>query len=151
VQYATVRFRGDGPSTPNYLGAEALTFVVKYNNEELRMMRNSRPVSWIKAARKDFEGFPPGAQTEMASALTILAEGRMPDIAKPLTGMGSGVMELALKHRGDAFRVVYALQIDTDIWVIHAFQKKSKSGIKTPKQEIDLIQTRLRQLRDRLK
>lgn len=92
-----------------------------------------------------------GAQTEMARALTILAEGRMPDIAKPLTGMGSGVMELALKHRGDAFRVVYALQIDTDIWVIHAFQKKSKSGIKTPKQEIDLIQTRLRQLRDRLK
>ena len=60
-------------------------------------------------------------------------------------------MELALRHRGDAFRVVYALQIDTDIWVIHAFQKKSKSGIKTPKQEIDLIQTRLRQLRDRLK
>ncbi len=92
-----------------------------------------------------------GAQTEMARALTILAEGRMPDIAKPLTGLGSGVMELALKHRGDAFRVVYALQIDTDIWVIHAFQKKSKSGIKTPKQEIDLIHTRLRQLRERLK
>jgi len=102
------------------------------------MMRNSRPVSWIKAARKDFEGFPVGAQTEMARALTILAEGRMPDIAKPLTGLGSGVMELALKHRGDAFRVVYALQIDTDIWVIHAFQNKSKSGIKTPRQEIDL-------------
>jgi phage-related protein len=115
------------------------------------MMRNSRPVSWIKAARKDFDGFPMGAQTEMARALTILAEGRMPDIAKPLTGLGSGVMELALKHRGDAFRVVYALQIDTDIWVIHAFQKKSKSGIKTPKQEIDLIHTRLRQLRERLK
>ncbi len=92
-----------------------------------------------------------GAQTEMARALTILAAGRMPDIAKPLTGLGSGVMELALKHRGDAFRVVYALQIDTDIWVIHAFQKKSKSGIKTPKQEIDLIHTRLRQLRERLK
>jgi phage-related protein len=114
-------------------------------------MRNSRPVSWIKAARKDFEGFPMGAQTEMARALSILAEGRTPDIAKPLTGLGSGVMELALKHRGDAFRVVYALKIDTDIWVIHAFQKKSKSGIKTPKQEIDLIHTRLRQLRERLK
>ncbi len=112
-----------------------------------------------------------GAQTEMARALTILAEGRMPTaeehpparprereaaagcVAHPgmLTGLGSGVMELALKHRGDAFRVVYALQIDTDIWVIHAFQKKSKSGIKTPKQQIDLIHTRLRQLRERLK
>jgi phage-related protein len=91
------------------------------------------------------------AQTQVARALTIRAEGRMPDIARPLTGLGSGVMELALKHRGDAFRVVYALQIDADIWVIHAFQKKSKSGIGTPKQEIDLIRTRLRQLRDRLK
>jgi phage-related protein len=75
----------------------------------------------------------------------------MPDIAKPLAGLGSGVMELALKHRGDAFRVVYALQIDADIWVIHAFQKKSKSGIKTPKQEIELVQARLRLLRERLK
>src|SRR5271170_6754076 len=100
------------------------------------MLRTSRPISWIKAARKDFEDFPQGA-------LTILAEGRMPDIAKPLAGFGSGVMELALRHRGDAFRVVYALQIDADIWVIHAFQKKSKSGIKTPKQEIDLVQERL--------
>jgi phage-related protein len=114
------------------------------------MLRNSRPISWIKAARKDFEDFPQGAQIEMARALTILAEGRMPDIAKHLTGFGSGVMELALKHRGDAFRVVYALQIDTDIWVIHAFQKKSKSGIKTPKQEIDLIHARLRRLKERL-
>ena len=115
------------------------------------MLRNSRPISWIKAARKDFEEFPPGAQIEMARALTILAEGRMPDIAKPLTGFGSGTMELALKHRGDVYRTVYALQIDADIWVIHAFQKKSKSGIKTPKQEIDLIHERLKRLKERLK
>src|ERR1700733_1512170 len=108
------------------------------------MLRNSRPISWIRAARKDFEDFPEGAQLDMARALTILAEGRMPDIAKPLTGFGSGVMELALKHRGDAFRVVYALQIGDDIWVLHAFQKKSKTGIKTPKREIDLIHDRLK-------
>src|SRR5208337_2873991 len=114
-------------------------------------MRNTRPISWIKAARKDFDDFPDGAQTEMARALTILAEGRMPDIAKHLTGFGPGVMELVLRHRGDAFRVVYALQIDTDIWVIHAFQKKSKSGIKTPKQEIDLVHERLRRLKEGLK
>ena len=112
------------------------------------MLRNTRPISWLKAARKDFEDFPPGAQIEMARALTILAEGRMPDIAKHLTGFGSGVMELALRHRGDAFRVVYALQIDDDIWVVHAFQKKSKSGITTPKQDLDLIQERLKRLRE---
>jgi phage-related protein len=60
-------------------------------------------------------------------------------------------MELALKHRGDAFRVVYALQIGTNIWVIHAFQKKSTSGVKTPKHEIDLVQLRLRQLKEMLR
>jgi phage-related protein len=114
------------------------------------MLRNSRPISWLKGARRDFEDFPEGAQLEMARALTVLAEGRMPDIAKPLTGFGSGVMELALKHRGDAFRVVYALQIDDDIWVVHAFQKKSKSGIKTPKMEIDLIRDRLKRLKEAL-
>lgn len=114
-------------------------------------MIDSRPISWLRGARKDFEDFPQGAQIEMARALTILAEGRMPDIAKPLTGLGSGVMELALRHRGDAFRVVYALHIDDDIWVIHAFQKKSKSGIKTPKQDIELIRERLKRLREMLK
>jgi phage-related protein len=114
------------------------------------MPRDTRPISWIKAARKDFDDFPRGAQIEMGRALTILAEGRMPDIAKPLTGFGAGVMELALRHRGDAFRVVYALRIDADIWVIHAFQKKSKSGIKTPRQGIDLIHERLKRLKERL-
>ena len=126
-----------------------MTSVVKYDN--IHEMRDTRPISWLKGARKDFEDFPQGAQIEMARALTILAEGRMPDIAKPLTGLGSGVMELALKHRGDAFRVVYALQIDDDIWVVHAFQKKSKTGIKTPKQEIDLIRERLKRLKEMLK
>jgi phage-related protein len=83
-------------------------------------------------------------------ALTIIAEGGMPEIAKPLTGLGAGILELALRHRGDAFRVVYALQIGADIWVVHAFQKKSKSGIKTPKAEIDLIRQRLKRLKEML-
>jgi len=92
------------------------------------MLRNSRPISWIRGARKDFEDFPQGAQIEMARALTVLAEGRLPDIAKHLTGLGAGVMELALRHRGDAYRIVYALQIDDDIWVVHAFQKSRNRG-----------------------
>ena len=114
-------------------------------------MRDTRPISWIKAARKDFEDFPHDAQLEIRRALTLVAEGGWPDIAKPLKGFGSGVIELALRHRGDAFRVVYALHIDNDIWVIHAFQKKSKTGIKTPQAEIDLIHTRLKRLREMLK
>jgi phage-related protein len=115
------------------------------------MQERTREVRWIKAARKDFEDFPAGAQLDMARALTVIAEGGHPDIAKPLTGLGSGVLELALRHRGDAYRVVYALQIDADIWVIHAFQKKSKSGIATPKPDIDLIRERLKRLKEALR
>lgn len=115
------------------------------------MQRRTREIRWIKAARKDFEDFPTGAQLDMARALTVIAEGGHPDIAKPLTGLGSGVLELALKHRGNAYRVVYALQIGAEIWVIHAFQKKSKSGIATPKAEIDLIRDRLKRLKEALR
>lgn len=81
-------------------------------------------------------------------ALAIAAEGEKADIAKPLSGFGSGVMEIVLKHRGDAWRVVYALQIGTDLWVVHAFQKKSKSGIATPKHEMDLVRDRIKRLKE---
>ncbi len=114
------------------------------------MVRNTRPVSWIKAARKAFEAFPQGAQVAAAQALTIIAEGGMPDVAKPLKGLGSGVMELALRHRGDAFRLVFAVQVGTEIWVVHAFQKKAKTGIGTPQAEINVVRERLRRIREGL-
>jgi phage-related protein len=56
-----------------------------------------------------------------------------------MKGLGSGIFEIALSHRGNAFRVIYAVQLGDDLWVVHAFQKKSTQGIKTPKREIDLI------------
>ena len=65
-------------------------------------------------------------------------------------GMGSGVFEVALPFRGDAFRVVYAVQLAGEIWVVHAFQKKSTQGIKTPKREVDLIKDRLKRLKEML-
>jgi phage-related protein len=89
-------------------------------------------------------------QSICLSALTIAAEGGKADIAKPLHGMGSGVCEIALPLRGDAFRVVYAVQLAEEIWVVHAFQKKSTQGIKTPKREMDLIKNRLKRLRELL-
>jgi phage-related protein len=61
------------------------------------------------------------------------------------------VFEIAVRYRGDAFRSIYAVKLDSDIWVIHAFQKKSKTGIKTPRMDIDLIHERLRQLKEALK
>ena len=95
------------------------------------MIRETRPVSWLKAALKEFQGFPEGAQSVCLAALTIAAEGGKADIAKPLQGMGSGVFEIALPYRGEAFRVVYAVQLGAEIWVVDAFQKKSTQGTKT--------------------
>jgi len=112
------------------------------------MTRRTRPVSWIRSALKEFEAFPDGAKSICLAALTIAAEGGRADIAKPMHGLGSGVFEIALPFRGDAFRVVYAVQLAEEIWVVHAFQKKSTQGVKTPKREIDLIKERLKRLKE---
>ncbi len=114
------------------------------------MTRETRPISWVRAALKEFETFPDGARSICLTALTIAAEGGKSDIAKPMHGLGSGLFEIALPFRGDAFRVVYALQLAEEIWVVDAFQKKSTQGIKTPKREIDLINDRLKRLREML-
>jgi len=68
-----------------------------------------------------------------------------------MKGMGAGVFEIALPYRGNAFRVVYAVQLGSDLWVVHAFQKKSTQGVKTPKHEIDLIVERLKRLKEALR
>jgi phage-related protein len=115
------------------------------------MTQKTRPVSWIRPALKEFETFPEGARSICLAALTIAAEGGKADIVKPMQGMGSGVLEIALSFRGDAFRVVYALQLAEEIWVIHSFQKKSTHGIKTPQREIDLIKDRLKRLKEMLR
>lgn len=88
----------------------------------------------------------------MADALTIAAAGETPDIAKPMRGLGSGIFEIVLSHRGDAYRAIYALKLsDEELWVIHVFQKKSTRGIKTPKHEIDVIRDRVKSLKEQLK
>ena len=115
------------------------------------MTRKTRPVSWIRAALKEFETFPEGARSVCLAALTIAAEGGKADIAKPVHGLGSGVFEIALPFKGDAFRVIYAVQLADEIWVVHAFEKKSTQGIKTPKREIDLIKDRLKRLKEMLR
>jgi phage-related protein len=114
------------------------------------MTLSTRPISWIKAALSEFEKFPERAQSIVLNALTIAAEGGKADIAKPMHAMGSGVFEIVLPFRGDAYHVVYAVQLAEEIWIIHAFQKKSPRGIKTPKREIDLIRDRLNRLKEML-
>ncbi len=115
------------------------------------MTRTTRAISWITGARKEFEKFPEPAQSICLAALTIAAEGGKADVAKPMSGLGSGIFEIALPYRGNAFRVVYAIQLGEELWVVHAFQKKSTQGIKTPKHEIDLIKDRLKRLKEMLR
>ncbi|MBV9741961.1 MAG: type II toxin-antitoxin system RelE/ParE family toxin [Hyphomicrobiales bacterium] len=112
---------------------------------------HTRPISWIRAARKDFEAFPREVQSDALDALAIAAEGGKSDNAKPFKGVDGGLYEIALQYRGNAFRVLYALKIGQSIWVVHTFQKKSKSGIKTPRMEVDVVKERLRRLKEALK
>jgi phage-related protein len=85
------------------------------------------------------------------AASTIAAEGGKADIAKPMRAMGAGVFEIALPFRGDAYRVVYGVQVAEEVWVVHAFQKKSTQGMKTPQREIELIKDRLQRLKEMLR
>ena len=114
-------------------------------------MKNTRPISWLKGARKDFGDFPADMQRQMLRALTVAAEGGKIEKAKPFKGVDTGVFEIALRHRGDAFRLIYAVQLDSDLWVVDAFQKKSKTGIKTPQHEVDRIRDRLKRLKEALR
>ena len=102
----------------------------------------------MRAAFKEFNSFPQAVQEQIKFALEVAAAGQMADTAKPMKGFDSGVYEIALPHRGDAYRAVYAVKIGSDLWVVHAFQKKSTQGIKTPQREIEVIRERLKRLKE---
>jgi len=104
-----------------------------------------KPVSWIGSSYKDFRDFPDAVQDAMGYALHQAQLGAMHGSAKPLKGFGgAGVLELVANHVGDTFRAVYTVKFTTAIYVLHAFQKKSKTGIKTPPEALELIQRRLK-------
>ncbi|MDT0496645.1 type II toxin-antitoxin system RelE/ParE family toxin [Algiphilus sp. W345] len=104
-----------------------------------------RPVSWIASSYKDYRAFPEPVQDAMGFALFRAQQGAKHDDAKPLKGFGgAGVLEIVTDHDGDTFRAVYTVKFANAIYVLHAFQKKSKSGRKTPAEEIELIRRRLK-------
>jgi len=107
-----------------------------------------RPVVWLGNARKNLKGFPEGAQKLLGDELQLIQFGGMPKDAKPFKGVGSGVLELALRYVSDAYRVVVAVQLGKRIYILHAFQKKSKKGIATPQRDVDLIKKRYAEARE---
>ena len=101
-----------------------------------------RPVIWLGDSKRNLQDFPAGAKKLFGDELQLIQFGGMPMDAKPFKGVGSGVLEIALRHASDAYRVVLALQLGKRIYILHAFQKKSKHGVATPKREVDLIKQR---------
>lgn len=101
-----------------------------------------RPLVWLGDSKNSIRSFPEGAQKLLGDELQLIQFGGMPKDAKPFKGVGSGVLEIALRYASDAYRVVLAVQIGPRIYVLHAFQKKSKKGIATPRRDVELIKRR---------
>jgi phage-related protein len=108
-------------------------------------MTNLNPVVWIGSSRKDLRAFPEPVKDLVGYALYVAQQGGKHPDAKPLRGFGgASVLEVVENHSGNTYRAVYTVRLPGRIYALHAFQKKAKSGIKTPKSEMDLIRERLK-------
>jgi phage-related protein len=110
-----------------------------------------RPLVWMGNSKRNIQAFPTEAQKLMGDELQLIQFGGMPKDAKPFKGIGSGVFEIALRYDTDAYRTVPAVQLGKNIYVLHAFQKKSKRGIATPKKEVELIKQRYAEAKEQAK
>lgn len=107
-----------------------------------------RKIVWLGNSLKSIVEFPDGAKKLIGDELQFIQFGGMPKDAKPFKGVGSGVIEIAVKFNKDAFRCVQAVQLGEIIYVLHAFQKKSSTGIKTAKKDVDLIKQRYHEAKE---
>jgi phage-related protein len=109
------------------------------------MSDDLKPLAWIGNSQKELRAFPEDVKDVMGYALHLAQAGGKHDAVKPLAGFGgAGVLEVVDDYDGDTYRAVYTVKFADRVYVLHAFQKKAKKGIKTPKQEIDLIRERLK-------
>ena len=108
-----------------------------------------KPVKWVGSVKRDLDAMPEDVKDVFGHAIDLAqAGGKHPD-AKPLTGFGSaGVLEVVEDHQGDTYRAVYTVRFAGWVYVLHCFQKKSPSGIRTAKSDIDLIEARLQRAKE---
>jgi phage-related protein len=105
-----------------------------------------KPAIWVGSSRDDLRGFPDDVQDHVGYVLYVAQRGDKHRDARVLTGFGgAGVVEIVKDFRGDTFRAVYTVRFAGAIYVLHAFQKKSKSGRATPRRDMELIKHRLRE------
>ncbi len=104
-----------------------------------------RPLVWVGASKKELDAFPDDVQQAMGYALWRAQEGKKHPDAKPLKGFGgAGVLEIVADEDGDTYRTIYTVRLQHAVYVLHAFQKKSRRGIKTADTVMDLVRKRLR-------
>ena len=116
------------------------------------MDKSYKHILWVGSSKKDLMAMPDEVRSAFGFALYLAQQGKKHQNAKPLKGFsGAGVLEVVEDGLGDTFRAVYTVKIAEVIYVLHCFQKKSKRGIETPKQEIDLIRDRLKMAQDHAK
>lgn len=108
-------------------------------------MDEEKPLIWIASSKKDLMVLPPDVRTFFGHALDFAQRGDQHSAAKPLKGFGgAGVLEIVEDDSGGTYRAVYTVKFAEAVFVLHCFQKKSKSGIATPKEDMDIIRARLR-------
>ncbi|MDP2016193.1 MAG: type II toxin-antitoxin system RelE/ParE family toxin [Hydrogenophaga sp.] len=110
------------------------------------MLKQARkPIKWVSSAKRDLNAMPEDVKDVFGHAIDLAQAGGKHQDAKAMTGFGSaGVLEVVEDHQGDTYRAVYTVKFAGWVYVLHCFQKKSKSGIATPKPDMDLINTRLK-------
>jgi phage-related protein len=107
---------------------------------------NERPVFWVGSSKSDFLGFAEPVRRKMGYALGVAQRGGKHPRAKPWKGEGPGVFEIVEDWDGDAFRAIYTVRFEEAVYVLHAFQKKSPSGVRTAGRDIDLVRARMRRV-----
>src|SRR5713101_3493538 len=108
-----------------------------------------KTVRWVGSSKDDLSDFPQEVRRRVGGALWDAQRGLKAPFAKPLRGFGgAGVLEIVDDHDGDTYRAVYTVRFTGVVYVLHAFQKKSKRGIATPKAELDQIKQRLKRARE---
>ena len=105
---------------------------------------DERPLHWVGSSKRDFLDFPDAVKGDMGNALGLAQFGGTAPTAKPWKGLGPGVLEIAESREGNAYRAVYTVRFPNTVYVLHAFQKKSPSSIRTAKRDIELVARRLK-------
>ena len=128
------------------LGLPGLPPVSQIGYTLLMTSQALKELSWIASSQGDLRAFPDDVKDVMGFALYEAQHGAKHPAARPLAGFkGAGVLEIVDDYDGDTYRVMYTVRLGDSVYVLHAFQKKSKKGAETPKHEMDLIRGRLAQ------